>query len=85
MSDSPNISKFSHKSGINNSGMEIIKSFMGREPNYSESMVISKLWHEKPEIAYSRKKLTDFIDYKNPVLNETYNNWTSGILKVFIG
>ena len=81
MSDSPNNSNPSHESGIDNSDLEIIKSFMGREPNYNELMIISKLWYKRPEIEYARKKLINLINYKKPVLKEIYNN-SIGVVEI---
>ncbi len=76
MSDSSNKSKSGYKSVINSPMTEKIKSYMKRDPNNFESMIISGFNYEKPEIVYSREKLTGLIDYKKPVLNEKYDNCT---------
>jgi phosphoribosylformylglycinamidine (FGAM) synthase-like enzyme len=70
MSDAP----MKGKSGTNKTMIEKIKSLMKRDPNNIETMIISGLSSEKPEITYSRMKLIDLIKYKKPVLNEARDN-----------
>ncbi len=79
MSDSSDINGSGRKAGINNSCIEIIKSYMGREPNNTELMIISELWHEKPEIEYCREKLANLIDSENSVSKEKYRSCTGAI------
>lgn len=77
MSDTPKNSK----SGTNKIMVEKIKSIMKRDPNNIETMIISGLSYEKPEIAYSRMKLSDLIEYEKPVLNEA-RDYCCGVIEL---
>ena len=79
MPNTSDISKSGNKAGLNPYDYKLIRSLMKRDPNEAESIIITNLLYEEPELIHSRKKLVNLIDYSKPVLKGIKNNYSGAV------
>ncbi len=79
MPDTSDIPKSGNKAGLNPSDYKLIKTFMKRDPNEAELIIVSNLLYEEPELIHCRNKLVNLINYRKPVIKSIKENYSGAI------